>query len=357
MHLALVLCVIAGSATLTGALLVGDSMRGSLRENAIARLGPYAYAMRSGRYVTKSVSDSVPNSVGALILSGSIEQADRQTRANRIQILGVDAEFWQGWPRPRVGKPSFVNLVSDLADGRGVVLNRSLADEIGTRVGDDVLIRLPRASAVPTESVLGRPDEAAVSARLTVRRIIATTGAGGFSLDPSQTAPFNVFLHIDALQRAVEREGRVNTILVRSPETQGDATAATTSLQDQLDAHLGLADLDLRLRQDPSQRYVALESERLLIEPAVETAVHAASRSNPDRIGRVFSYLANSITALDSNGETGNQIPYSIVSAIDGRVARELFGDRGAGESEDAGPLPGVGPDGIVLNQSAQRSG
>ena len=49
-HIAVVLGVVAGTAALTGALLVGDSMRGSLRDAALDRLGWVDHALVAPRF-------------------------------------------------------------------------------------------------------------------------------------------------------------------------------------------------------------------------------------------------------------------------------------------------------------------
>ena len=58
-NLAVLLGVAVGSAVLTGALLVGDSLRGSLRDRAERRLGGIDAAMVSGRFVRQQLAFSL----------------------------------------------------------------------------------------------------------------------------------------------------------------------------------------------------------------------------------------------------------------------------------------------------------
>jgi hypothetical protein len=63
-HLGVVLGAAVGSAALIGALLVGDSIRGSLRHMALARLGDVTVALESGdRFFRDKLADEF--SVGA----------------------------------------------------------------------------------------------------------------------------------------------------------------------------------------------------------------------------------------------------------------------------------------------------
>src|SRR4051795_5097365 len=58
-NLALLLGVAVGTAVLTGALLVGDSLRGSLRDRALRQLCGVDAAMVSGRFVRQDLSKEV----------------------------------------------------------------------------------------------------------------------------------------------------------------------------------------------------------------------------------------------------------------------------------------------------------
>ena len=181
MHLAVMLGVIAGTAALTGALLVGDSMRGSLREQAMGRLGRVDYALIAERFFRESLaaefvhpkaSERPASAACPLILQrGGVAHADSGRRANRAAILGVDKRFWELSAEQREApKP---------ADGeRTVVLNRALADELGAAPGADVLVRVGKPSAVPTETRLGRRDDVSVTLRLTVSALIPAEGLG-----------------------------------------------------------------------------------------------------------------------------------------------------------------------------------
>src|SRR5947207_6294106 len=58
-NLAVLLGVAVGTAVLTGALLVGDSLRGSLRERALRQLGWIEDAMVSGRLVRQQIAQDL----------------------------------------------------------------------------------------------------------------------------------------------------------------------------------------------------------------------------------------------------------------------------------------------------------
>src|SRR5262245_21898658 len=64
MHVAVALGVMAGTAVLTGALLVGDSVRGSLRDLAVDRLGRVDEALVTPHFFREQLADEVAGRLG-----------------------------------------------------------------------------------------------------------------------------------------------------------------------------------------------------------------------------------------------------------------------------------------------------
>src|SRR5438093_7578467 len=94
-HLGVLIGAAIASAVLTGALLVGDSMRQSLRQRTLDRLGWIHFAVApqdrffrlasSGIIIDPSTSLPVVSSVSwstALMLPGTVSRADATARAN-----------------------------------------------------------------------------------------------------------------------------------------------------------------------------------------------------------------------------------------------------------------------------------
>src|SRR6267143_766696 len=100
-HLGVVLGAVVGSAALVGALVVGDSVRGSLREMALARLGNVDVALSGGdRCFSDELDLSAPSVQCAPVLQvlGSVALPDGSARANRVQVLGIDSHLKQLQP-------------------------------------------------------------------------------------------------------------------------------------------------------------------------------------------------------------------------------------------------------------------
>ncbi|HJT76904.1 MAG TPA: hypothetical protein VJ739_06840, partial [Gemmataceae bacterium] len=248
-NLAVLLGVAVGTAVLTGALLVGDSLRGSLRDRALDQLGWVEHAMVGGRFFREELAAS-PQQLGVtracpvLLLQGSASTAGRETvdRVPRVTILGVPDRFW---PEGQV----LEGAEFWQSDEDGVVLNAALAGDLGVKKGDSVILHLPKASLVPRESLLGRRNAGDVldDWKVTVRKVLGSEALSRFTLTPTPAAPRNAFVPLHALQTRVDQKGRANGLLVAGAESrmaqeQGHAVTAeaikTGKVEDWLQQHL-----------------------------------------------------------------------------------------------------------------------
>ncbi len=325
-HLAVALGVMTATATLTGALLVGDSMRASLRDLALGRLGRVDHALLTERFFHQRVTDGLAGSqwsgvrilqaCPAILLRGGLVHAETRARVNRITVYGADERFLALATTAQSPPPA-------MPTGRSVVLNEPLAEAVGAVVGDDVLVRVTRPSAISTETLLGRRDDTSMTLRLTVRGIITRDDGGEFALTPHRSVPYNAWVPLPTLQRLLGQPDRINTILVESrTESADDGSDVPAALQEMLSPRLGPADVGLRLRTDRERGYVALESDSLLIEPAVEESAVAAAASMGVDASPILTYLANTIRieAADDGSTAAVEravIPYSTVTGLE----------------------------------------
>ncbi|HND53307.1 MAG TPA: hypothetical protein PLV92_12945, partial [Pirellulaceae bacterium] len=396
MHFAVALGVAAATAVLTGALIVGDSVRGSLARLVLDRLGRIDDQLVADRFFRVALKDELASrsefawdyeraAAALLIPGGTVERSgggdsagDGESGARRaggVLVLGVAPDFWEfgsDGPRPRVSP----------GDDE-IVLNEPLAADLGAKIGDTVLLRLPKSNDVPADSPLGRKtDRIRTLADLKVVDIIPASGLGRFSLRSSQHFPRNAFVSLEVMQRAIGRPERANALFLaaKNPLAARDPQAL---LAPQL-TDFGLAIRRVRQTFKPPQGgdeqvihdYFQLSSDRLMLEPAVEQAALRAFKD--ERPQAVLTYLATSmLLAGDAPAEkapdaqppgaqpkdsqpaaarsTSSQpavasptvIPYSMISAVDSRAGfGPLVDDAGA-------PLGPLADDEIVLNSWA----
>lgn len=314
-HLAVTLGVIAAGAALTGALLVGDSMRASLQANAMGRLGRVDKVITGPRFFREVLADELADGGEAIapviMLRGGVSHATSQARANQVGILGVNERFWALHGAALAPPP--------MPEGNRVILNQALANDIGAQVGDDVILRLGKPQDVSVDTLLGRRDQTTTSARLTVAAVIPADDLGAFELNVQQQTPRNLFVPLATLQRVLDQPTKTNALLVEHREP-GDSVA------DSFAARLQLADYGLTLRTDAPHGYIALESDAFLIPPALEEAARSAADATGLRAEPILAYLANRIAA------GGRAIPYSTIAAIpaDGPTLASLRTPAGA---------------------------
>ena len=322
-HLAVACGVAAGTAVLTGALLVGDSMRGSLRHLTLDRLGRIDEALVADHFFREDLAQEKAEAAPAVLLRASLEKTgEKVLQVNQVNVVGCDARFWQlgtgGPERPP-------------ASGE-VVINEPVAQQLDAAVGDTVVLRLPKPGAIPAESPLGQKRDTVRSVRLRVSEILAAEGLGRFALRPSQRLPRNAYVSLAQLQRELDEPGRVNAIVAPSQKKEEEASGSTW--------HPRLADYGIHLART-RLGYVNITTERMLWDPAAEKAVRESLAGRD--IQPALTYLANTIAC----GE--RSIPYSTITAIDFRSMPPL----GPMVSPDGKPLPPLADDQIALNSWA----
>src|SRR5579871_5240084 len=139
-NLAVLLGTAVGTAVLTGALLVGDSLRGSLKALTLEQLGWVDQALVAGRFFRDKLADALParEACPAIFLQGSASGARDGNRARAV-VLGVDDRFWR--TDLRQDDTAFWRH-----DAEEVVLNASLAEALHvTRPGERVTLHVAKA--------------------------------------------------------------------------------------------------------------------------------------------------------------------------------------------------------------------
>ena len=319
-HCAVALGVAVGTVVLAGALIVGSSVRGSLRGLTLERLGDIDFAVVGERYFRESVRDSVawPGAASAgILIRGTAEHADSGARASKVRIHGLDDQFWR-----------FYGQEAPVIGSREVALNRRLAEELGAAEGDGILVRFHADTLVPAESVMGRKADNVRMLRLRVASVLSDSGPGRFGLSPQQQLPYNAFVAKDVLARALNQPGRANGLLVAG----GTIDTARAAWRDAF----SVEDARLSIRPLPDGGGYVAESERIVIDPAAASAVRAAADVSGFDSSEVLTYLANTISA------EGRVVPYSTVTALESQPNNLRL--------SDGSPPESLAGEGLLLN-------
>ena len=209
-------------AVLAGALLVGSSVRASLRGLALERLGDVDQVVTSAAFVREELAvellardgmqDAFAGAVPIVAVEGFVTHQDSGRRASAIQVYGVDDRFW-----------AFHGQAGDIetpARNR-VLVSEGLANELAAEVDQALLVRVEKPSDVPISSLHGRRSDIGRTLRLQIARVLPPDALGEFSFRPQQGRARSVFVSLTRLQRELEQAGRVNTILLRAADGRG----------------------------------------------------------------------------------------------------------------------------------------
>ena len=330
-NLAVLLGVATATGVLGGALLVGESVRASLRGLVLERLGNADFVVtRAGFFREELAEEMRPVGAPLIVLEGLVAHEPSGKRAAGVQVYGVDERFWK-----------FQGLPGDAPHGREVLLSAALVRELGAAANDTILLRIPKFSAIPLETLHGRKEDLGKTLRLTMSGVVWRP----FSLRAQQGDVRAVYVSLANLQREIVRPGRVNTIVathgrlprvdlddlgIRLREVVGRTPGPGVPSGD--DPPVGLLG-EKRVQGDPRgpggpphHWCLSLETDSAVISDALADTATRTAQSLGLHTQPVLSYLANSIRV------GAREVPYSVVTAMDGA------------------PAPAA-EDGIVLNQ------
>jgi len=327
-NLAIVLGVATAVAVLAGALLVGDSVRASLRDLFLLRIGNADLVISATHFFREQLADDLQShdrfasdfdAVCPLIaLEGIVIHQESGRRGSGVQVYGVDDRFWKFHGREAEGRAP--------AD-REAFLSESLAQELTSKEGDTLLVLVEKPSAIPRESLHGRKDDPGRAIRLSLRQVLPASELGEFSLRPQQGSVRAVFVSLRRLQRDLEQDGKANTILVS--EKRSEAAARSESITKLLKDKFALEDVGIKLRVLEEQQCLLLESDRAVIDDALARAARSTAARLSLNTLEILTYLANTIRS------GRREVPYSLVTALDRNSFEKLW--RGDAGKSDAG--------------------
>lgn len=307
-NLAVLLGVAVGSTVLTGALLVGDSLRGSLRALVERQLAGIDSVAMLPRPIRADIVDGLPGRTApVLLLPGSVQVSaiDEATASflGRVTVLGVDDRF-----KPAEG-------VDWNGSEKHIVVSDRVARKLATNVGDRLKLSVERLSDLPRSSSLAKrgSSDVTATAELVVAAILPADSFGNdFNLTPNPAAPLNVFVPIRTLSRlaAGEVEPVANTLLA--------AGASTDDLNAAFRQRLKIEDYGLKLRDISRKGYLSVESDLLILPSPTVKAIETTSAELGLRAEPTVAYIADAIAPGDK------EIPYPVIVGLNPGAAPPL---------------------------------
>jgi putative ABC transport system permease protein len=299
-NLAITAGIAIAVAVLSGALLVGQSVRGSLREMLYERIGQTGTIISADHFFSEQLADSFASvdELGCPIIyiKGVAVREQSKARVHDVNVYGIDERFW---------KFHGVTVREALGD-RAAFVGDTLAKQLGVSPGDALLVRIESQQGIPSEWLYGRRDDLGKTLRLTCRAILPSGQLGEFALRPNQGNAYSLFLPLKRLQKDLGQTSQVNAILFpQNSRTTGK------SLDQALNKNVALQDLSLNLRPLPSGNGFSMESNRIILQDSIGNAALEAAKEIGAKASPIYTYLANSIRG------NNRAIPYSVIVAAD----------------------------------------
>ncbi len=345
-NLLVALGVVVSTMVLTGSLIIGDSVRYSLEQSTFYRLGKTTHLVSvTERYFRQEMAAEMEvnnpqiKAAPVLLLEGVAVADGGQRRANKVQVVGVDKSF---------EKISNTVVFSELQNNE-IVLSQNLAEQLEIKEGDNLLVRIKKASLIPMNAPFISAEETSVSLRATVKKVVQKEELGRFSLKNSQTAPYNIFLSVERLNQLMGFSGKANQILISTD-------LKTEEVLQTVNNCLTPADAGLQIKKIEKTNEVEVSTERVFLEDKVAQTLQKLPGVQP-----LLTYFVNEISEIaasrkpqatslndknDNNKLEANDlkldsgIPYSFVSTlVSGLENNEIILNKWA--AADLGALAG----------------
>jgi putative ABC transport system permease protein len=304
-----VLIIVLLCAVITGSLLTGRSVKESLKKSASEHLGNTSILISSGiRYfdpelVRRIRDSSVIICTGILEKDGYCQSLKSQKEAFSTHIYGVNRDFFVFQ-----GKDTLALKPGEVA------VNKRLADYLGIKKGEDLIIRFTQISDIPSDAPFAPVKEAGNSIVMRVGTILEPSQAGNFSLSISQITPMNIFISLSDLDDVQGRHIKINRLLIKKENIN-----SLKQVYEVLRHYLKPSDIGLRLRKVKKTGEYEFISDRIFIDESIIK-----------QIGNLLPASYPVITYLGNRFDSGTRsTPYSFVSALPSSLYPDIAAGNG----------------------------
>ena len=311
--------VIAGAAicsmVLVGALMVGDSVKATLKRLAGERIGQADIALLAPdgffrEALSVDLSRDKETVVAPLVVTrGNVSLPDGTRMARNVQVLGVDERFWKLAPNP--------DTAPDLSKDEFFV-NARLGSYLAAKQGDRLILRVEEPGLFSRDAPLsGERDNKFVSLNKELGGVLGAEAFGRFGLQGNQREPLTIFVPMKILQKRMFRSfdeesgntGFANFLLLGRPG--GDAVQLE-SAEAALNEAWSLADAGISVKELRDTPAWSIRSRQVFLS---ESLRQAGEKSALQTTG-VLTYLVNAIAKGTPEANSSALVPYSMVSAV-----------------------------------------
>ena len=314
--------VIAGTAicsmVLVGAMMVGDSVKETLRRIAEQRIGKADLALLAeDGFFREELANTLAPKLGEgavvapiVVTRGNVTSPDGSVNVKNVQVLGVDERFWKLAPDP-----------SETPDSSGddFFANERLYRHLKIQDGERIVLRVEEPSLFSRDAPLsGERDNKFVSLNKTLGGFVSKEGFGRFGLLGNQREPLTLFVPLETLQKRLFRNfdeqnfetAFANFLLLGSP---GGSMLSMEKAESALNDSWTLADAGISVKELRDTPAWTVRSRQVFLN---DSLVKAGRKAVGNSAG-VLTYLVNAIYLGEDEKNASALIPYSMVSATD----------------------------------------
>ncbi|SVB32932.1 uncharacterized protein METZ01_LOCUS185786, partial [marine metagenome] len=341
-HLGVVVGAALCSMVLVGALMVGDSVKATLRRLADERIGKADVALLAADgFFREELAVDLNKGKGLddgtviaplVVTQGSVSLPDGSFNVPNVQVLGVDERFWKLAPDPKA-VPAF---------GSGdFFANERLYKHLKVQPQERLILRVEEPGLFSRDAPLsGERDNKFVSFNKKLGGSVGAEGFGRFGLQGNQREPLTLFVPLETLQKRMFRNfdevaGKTtfaNFLLLGNP---GGKAVSNEKAKAALDEAWTLSDAGISVKELRDEPAWSVRSRQVFLSDSLRRA----GETSATKTTGVLTYLVNAIGKGNEDSNASSLIPYSMVSAVDPVKTESLPDD--------------LANDEIVLNQWA----
>ena len=316
--------VVAGAAlcsmVLVGALMVGDSVKATLRRLADERIGNADVALLAadGFFREELAADLAERMGEAVVVApvvvtrGNVSSPDGSANVRNVQVLGVDERFWKLAPQP--------DATPNLSTGE-FFANDRLYKRLNVQDQGRIILRVEEPGLFSRDAPLsGERDNKFVSFNKKLGGSVGTEGFGRFGLQGNQREPLTLFVSLETLQKRLfrnfdEKTAKTtfaNFLFLGSP---GKNHVSLEKAEAALNESWTLGDAGISVKELREGSEWSIRSRQVFLSDSLRLAGERVSNSTSG----VLTYLVNAIAKGDEDANASSLIPYSMVSAVNPR--------------------------------------
>ncbi len=308
--LACAICV----AIITGALVIGSTVRHSLAEQMRQRLGFVQTVVNSP---TGSFDESTATAIRESLIRHNISAGDLKIEVvnSRIATAINPADMQQAGNIQLLGIDNSLAAAADNMDLADLGLNQAaineeLARRLGLKIGDDIILQFSGDNMV-AELALYAGDDFSKSWRVMVEAIISADQFGAFALHTGQRAVCNVFVPIRQLNQRISAQNSTtagNLLLMNRPD-KSDLVQFNALVNKALSAN------DLGIKFSVGQAYSCIKTAGVFFDKKTTVTISEEFGLQP-----FTGYLVNRV----ENSGKGKANYYSFAgTAFDDKLAED----------------------------------